>query len=96
MEHKFKVRFIYKIGKVKEERWGTATVVGGTLEDAIKDVKDGYKRLGQKVLEIVAVWSSNTLQSLKERHSQMEHSFLREEFLDSCVLRVQRLEYTKR
>jgi hypothetical protein len=53
MEHKFKVRFIYKIGKVKEERWGTATVVGGTLKDAIKDVTDGYNRLGQKVLEIV-------------------------------------------
>jgi hypothetical protein len=54
-EHQFKVRFIFKIGKVKEERWGSATVVGGTLEDAIKDVKNGYKRLGQKVLEIVAV-----------------------------------------
>ena len=54
-EHHFKVRFIYKIGKVKEERWGTATVIGGTMKDAIKDVKDGYKRLGQKVLEIVAV-----------------------------------------
>lgn len=54
-EHNFKVRFIYKIGKVKEERWGTATVVGGTLKDAIKDVKDGYKRLGQKILEIIAV-----------------------------------------
>ena len=53
MEHKFKVRFIFKIGKVKEERWGSATVVGGTLKDAIKDVKDGYKRLGQKVLEVV-------------------------------------------
>jgi len=52
-EHKFKVRFIFKIGKVKEERWGSATVVGGTLKDAIKDVKDGYKRLGQKVLEVV-------------------------------------------
>jgi len=56
-EHKFKVRFIYNIGKEKEERWGTATVVGGTLEDAIKDVKDGYKRLGQKVLEIIPVLS---------------------------------------
>ena len=55
MEHKFKVRFIFKIGKVKEERWGTATVVGGTRDDAIKDVKDGYKRLGQNVLEVVAV-----------------------------------------
>ena len=54
-EHKFKVRFIFKIGKVKEERWGKATVIGGTMKDAIKDVKDGYKRLGQKVLEIVAV-----------------------------------------
>ena len=54
-EHYFKVRFIYKIGKVKEERWGTATVVGGTLKDAIKDVKDGYKILGQKILEIIAV-----------------------------------------
>lgn len=54
-EHQFKVRFMYKIGKTKEERWSTATVVGGTLEDAIKDVKDGYKRLGQKVLEIVAI-----------------------------------------
>jgi len=52
-EHHFKVRFIYKIGKVKEEKWGTATVVGGTSEDAIKDVQDGYKRLGQKVLEII-------------------------------------------
>ena len=54
-EHKFKVRLIYKIGKVKEERWGTATVVGGTLKDAIKDVKEGYKRLGQKVLEVVPI-----------------------------------------
>lgn len=54
-EHQFKVRFIYKIGKVKEERWGTATVVGGTLKDAIKDVKHGYKCLGQKILEIIAV-----------------------------------------
>ena len=54
-EHNFKVRFIYKIGKESEERWGTATVVGGTLKDAIKDVKEGYKRLGQKVLEIIAV-----------------------------------------
>lgn len=58
-EHHFKVRFIYKIGKVKEERWGTATVVGGTLKDAIKDaikdVKEGYKRLGQKVLEIIQI-----------------------------------------
>jgi hypothetical protein len=54
-EHYFKVRFIYKIGKVKEERWGTATVVGGALKDAIKDVKDGYKILGQKILEIIAV-----------------------------------------
>ena len=52
-EHNFKVRFIFKIGKVKEERWGTATVVGGTLKDAIKDVKEGYKILGQKVLEMV-------------------------------------------
>ena len=52
-EHKFKVRFIFKIGKFKEERWGSATVVGGTLEDAMVDVKDGYKRLGQKVLEII-------------------------------------------
>ncbi len=52
-EHHFKVRFLYKINKVTEERWGTATVIGGTLKDAIKDVKDGYKRLGQKVLEIV-------------------------------------------
>jgi len=57
MEHHFKVRFIFKIGKFKEERWGSATVVGGTLEDAIKDVKDGYKRLGQKVLEIIPVLS---------------------------------------
>lgn len=53
MEHKFKVRFIYKINKVTEDRCGTATVIGGTLKDAIKDVKDGYKRLGQKVLEII-------------------------------------------
>lgn len=52
-EHNFKVRFIYKINKIKEERWGAATVVGGTLKDAIKDVKDGYKRLGQRVLEVV-------------------------------------------
>ena len=57
MEHKFKVRFIFKIGKIKEEKWGTATVVGGTPEDAIKDIKDGYKRLGQKVLEIIPVLS---------------------------------------
>ena len=54
-EHQFKVRFIYKIGKETEERWGTATVVGGTLKDAIKDVKEGYKRLGQKVLEVVPI-----------------------------------------
>ena len=54
-DHHFRVRFIYKIGKEKEERWGTATVVGGSLKDAIKDVKEGYKRLGQKVLEIVEV-----------------------------------------
>jgi hypothetical protein len=54
-EHQFKVRFIFKIGKVKEERWGTATVVGGTLKDAIKDVKHGYKCLGQKILEIIVV-----------------------------------------
>ena len=54
-EHQFKVRFIYKIGKVKEERWGTATVVGGTLKDAIKHVKEGYKCLGQKILEIIVV-----------------------------------------
>ena len=54
-EHNFKVRFIYKIGKETEERWGTATVVGGTLKDAIKDVKNGYKILGQKILEIIAV-----------------------------------------
>jgi len=52
-EHNFKVLFIFKIGKTNEEKWGTATVVGGTLKDAIKDVKDGYKRLGQKVLEVV-------------------------------------------
>jgi len=52
-EHNFKVRFIYKIGKETEERWGTATVVGGTLKDAIKDVKNGYKILGQKILEVV-------------------------------------------
>jgi len=52
-EHNFKVRFIFKIGKVKEERWGTATVVGVTLKDAIKDVKHGYKILGQKILEVV-------------------------------------------
>ena len=52
-EYHFKVRFIFKIGKVKEERWGTATVVGGTLKDAIKNVKHGYKCLGQKVLEVV-------------------------------------------
>ena len=52
-EHHFKVRFILKINKIKEERWGTATVIGGTLEDAIEDVKDGYKRLGQRVLEII-------------------------------------------
>jgi hypothetical protein len=56
-EHNFKVRFIFKIGKVKEERWGNATVVGGTRDDAIKDVKEGYKRLGQKVLEIIPVLS---------------------------------------
>ena len=54
-EHNFKVRFIYKIGKETEERWGTATVVGGTLKNAIKDVKEGYNRLGQKILEIIAV-----------------------------------------
>ena len=54
-EHHFKVRFIYKIGKESEERWGTATVVGGTLKDAIKDIKEGYKRLGQKVLEIIQI-----------------------------------------
>ena len=54
-EHHFKVRFIYKIGKESEERWGTATVVGGTLKDAIKDVKLGYKRLGQRVLEIIQI-----------------------------------------
>jgi hypothetical protein len=54
-EHNFKVRFIYKIGKETEERWGTATVVGVTLKDAIKDVKHGYKILGQKILEITAV-----------------------------------------
>jgi hypothetical protein len=54
-EHNFKVRFIFKIGKETEERWGTATVVGGTLKDAIKDVKNGYKILGQKILEIIAV-----------------------------------------
>jgi hypothetical protein len=54
-EHHFKVRFIYKIGKETEERWGTATVVGGTLKDAIKDVKHGYKILGQKILEIIVV-----------------------------------------
>ena len=54
-KHNLKVRFIYKIGKVKEERWGTATVVGGALKDAIKDVKEGYKRLGQKILEIIVV-----------------------------------------
>ena len=53
-EHNFKVRFIFKIGKETEERWGTATVVGGTLKDAIKDVKHGYKILGQKILEIIA------------------------------------------
>jgi hypothetical protein len=52
-EHNFKVRFIYKIGKETEERWGTATVVGVTLKDAIKDVKHGYKILGQKILEVV-------------------------------------------
>ena len=52
-EHQFKVRFIFKINKIEEERWGTATVIGGTLEDAIEDVKDGYKRLGQRVLEII-------------------------------------------
>ena len=57
-EHNFKVRFIYKIGKETEERWGTATVVGGTLKDAIKDVKNGYKILGQKILEIIAVSAS--------------------------------------
>ena len=54
-EHNFKVRFIYKIGKETEERWGTATVVGGSLKDAIKDVKNGYKILGQKVLEIIQI-----------------------------------------
>ena len=54
-EHQFKVRFIYKIGKETEERWGTATVVGGTLKDAINDVKLGYKRLGQRVLEVVPI-----------------------------------------
>ena len=54
-EHNFKVRFIFKIGKETEERWGTATVVGGTLKDAIKDVKNGYKILGQKVLEIIQI-----------------------------------------
>jgi hypothetical protein len=54
-EHNFKVRFIFKIGKETEERWGTATVVGGTLKDAIKDVKNGYKILGQKILEIIPV-----------------------------------------
>jgi hypothetical protein len=54
-EHNFKVRFIFKIGKETEERWGTATVVGGTLKDAIKDVKNGYKILGQKVLEVVPI-----------------------------------------
>ena len=54
-EHQFKVRFIYKIGKTKEEKWGTATVVGGTLKDAINDVKLGYKRLGQRVLEIIVL-----------------------------------------
>jgi len=53
IEHNFKVRFVFKIGKTKEEKWGTATVVGGTVKDAIADVKDGYKRLGQKVLEVV-------------------------------------------
>ena len=57
-EHNFKVRFIFKIGKETEERWGTATVVGGTLKDAIKDVKNGYKILGQKILEITAVSAS--------------------------------------
>ena len=55
IEHHFKVRFIFKIGKTKEERWGTATVIGGSLEDAVMNVKDGYKRLGQKVLEIVSI-----------------------------------------
>ena len=53
IEHNFKVRFVFKIGKTKEEKWGSATVVGGTVKDAIADVKDGYKRLGQKVLEVV-------------------------------------------
>jgi len=53
IEHNFKVRFVFKIGKTKEEKWVTATVVGGTVKDAIADVKDGYKRLGQKVLEVV-------------------------------------------
>jgi hypothetical protein len=52
-EHNFKVRFIYKIGKETEDRWGTATFVGVTLKDAIKDVKHGYKILGQKILEVV-------------------------------------------
>lgn len=54
-EYKFKVRFIFKIGKEKEERWGTSTVVGGTLEEAIGNVKYGFKVLGQKVLEVVQI-----------------------------------------
>lgn len=48
-EHSFRVRYS---GKSFKSKWGTATVVGGTHKQAVADVKDGYRRLGFKVLEL--------------------------------------------